>query len=72
MKNRRFHFSIFPFFENFLKMTRHAVMRHGVMLTNNLSKQHIKQLSSLAYSNKRKSPFVLSSKSAVRLRQASS
>ena len=53
-------------------MTRHAVMRHGVMLTNNLSKQHIKQLSSLAYSNKRKSPFVLSSKSAVRLRQASS
>ena len=53
-------------------MTRHAVMRHGVMLTNNLIKQHIKQLSSLAYSNKRKSPFVLSSKSAVRLRQASS
>ena len=43
-------------------MTRHAVMRHGVMLTNNLIKQHIKQLSSLAYS----------SKSAVRLRQASS
>ena len=72
MKNRRFHFSIFPFFEKFLEMTRHAVMRHGVMLTNNLIKQHIKQLSSLAYSNKRKSPFVLSSKSAVRLRQASS
>ena len=31
MKNRPLRLSILPHFENFLKMTCHAVMRHGII-----------------------------------------